>query len=388
MPQRARTRVASRRDAAAGLAGATPAHAHRAAARGRHARGSRHRRLRARSAQVVWLGRATRSRAGLPQLPGQIAARADRAASRAALVARTGNALGQGRVRWRGIRRVQRLWGRGRSDGAGGVRELRRRGRFPETRGAGRRGARSDRAGALRKDLSRTQGAQCREVGAAGVLIFSDPADDGFAKADPYPRGAGRPEDAIQRGSVQFLSEGPGDPTTPGWGSRDGAKRLKPSEVEGHPEDSLAADLVGRGAQDPRSARWAAVAGDLAGRDSAHLPRRARPGEAPHERGAGLCGAADLERDRDAQGTRAPRPVGDVRQSSRRVDLRRGGSQQRHHLPARDGARAGIAGEVRLAAAPLDRAVLVGWRGIRAAGLDGICRGRAPRSWPRRPRPT
>jgi N-acetylated-alpha-linked acidic dipeptidase len=73
------------------------------------------------------------------------------------------------------------------------------------------------------------------KAGAAGVLIYSDPEDDGFAKADPYPRGPGRPADAIQRGSVQFLSEGPGDPTTPGWGSAEGGKRLKPSEAKGIP---------------------------------------------------------------------------------------------------------------------------------------------------------
>ena len=72
-------------------------------------------------------------------------------------------------------------------------------------------------------------------AGAAGVIIYSDPADDGFAKADPYPRGPARPEDAIQRGSVQFLSEGPGDPTTPGWPSRAGGRRLKPAEARGIP---------------------------------------------------------------------------------------------------------------------------------------------------------
>lgn len=63
-------------------------------------------------------------------------------------------------------------------------------------------------------------------AGAAGVLIYSDPADDGYAQADAYPRGPGRPADAIQRGSVQFLSEGPGDPGTPGWPSTAGGKRL------------------------------------------------------------------------------------------------------------------------------------------------------------------
>ncbi len=65
-----------------------------------------------------------------------------------------------------------------------------------------------------------------QRVGAAAVLIYSDPADDGFAVADPYPRGAGRPEDSMQRGSVQFLSEGPGDPTTPGWPSGQGNGKL------------------------------------------------------------------------------------------------------------------------------------------------------------------
>ncbi len=62
--------------------------------------------------------------------------------------------------------------------------------------------------------------------GAIGVLIYSDPADDGYAKGDVYPNGPYRPESAIQRGSVQFLSLGPGDPSTPGTPSIKGAKRL------------------------------------------------------------------------------------------------------------------------------------------------------------------
>jgi len=73
-------------------------------------------------------------------------------------------------------------------------------------------------------------------AGAAAVIIYSDPADDGFAKDDVYPRGQGRPDDAIQRGSVQYLSEGPGDPTTPGWGSSEKGKRLKPGDVKGIPK--------------------------------------------------------------------------------------------------------------------------------------------------------
>lgn len=69
--------------------------------------------------------------------------------------------------------------------------------------------------------------------GARGVLIYSDPADDGYGKGDTYPFGPFRPESAIQRGSVQFLSLGPGDPSTPGTPSVKGAKRLPFDELNG-----------------------------------------------------------------------------------------------------------------------------------------------------------
>jgi N-acetylated-alpha-linked acidic dipeptidase len=55
--------------------------------------------------------------------------------------------------------------------------------------------------------------------GAAGVLIYSDPHDDGYAKGDPYPMGPWRPESAVQMGSVQYLFKYPGDPETPGVAS-------------------------------------------------------------------------------------------------------------------------------------------------------------------------
>ncbi len=55
-----------------------------------------------------------------------------------------------------------------------------------------------------------------QQRGAVGVLIYSDPADDGYAKGDIYPRGPYRPESSVQRGSVQFLPIYPGDPQTPG----------------------------------------------------------------------------------------------------------------------------------------------------------------------------
>jgi N-acetylated-alpha-linked acidic dipeptidase len=71
--------------------------------------------------------------------------------------------------------------------------------------------------------------------GAKGILIYSDPADDGFAKGDVYPGGRFRPGSAIQRGSVQFLSLGPGDPSTPFGPSIKGAKRLPIDQYNGFP---------------------------------------------------------------------------------------------------------------------------------------------------------
>ncbi|HSA91822.1 MAG TPA: M28 family metallopeptidase [Terriglobales bacterium] len=55
--------------------------------------------------------------------------------------------------------------------------------------------------------------------GAAGVIIYSDPIDDGYFKGDIYPRGAWRPESAVQRGSIKYIFKYPGDPTTPGMAS-------------------------------------------------------------------------------------------------------------------------------------------------------------------------
>jgi N-acetylated-alpha-linked acidic dipeptidase len=55
--------------------------------------------------------------------------------------------------------------------------------------------------------------------GAAGVLLYSDPRDDGYSKGDAYPMGPWRPETGIQYGSVQYIFKYPGDPETPGVAS-------------------------------------------------------------------------------------------------------------------------------------------------------------------------
>ncbi len=67
--------------------------------------------------------------------------------------------------------------------------------------------------------------------GAKGVIIYSDPEDDGYVKGAVYPKGPWRPSDSIQRGSIQFLWEYPGDPLTPGLPSVPGTARLAPDRA-------------------------------------------------------------------------------------------------------------------------------------------------------------
>jgi N-acetylated-alpha-linked acidic dipeptidase len=69
------------------------------------------------------------------------------------------------------------------------------------------------------------------EHGAIGCLIYSDPKDDGYYQGDVYPRGAYRPADGVQRGSVMDMVLYPGDPLSPGWASEPGSKRLPLSEA-------------------------------------------------------------------------------------------------------------------------------------------------------------
>jgi N-acetylated-alpha-linked acidic dipeptidase len=65
------------------------------------------------------------------------------------------------------------------------------------------------------------------ENGAVGLIIYSDPADDGYAQGDVYPNGPWRPETSAQRGSVMYLFQYPGDPLTPGKPAIAGTPRLK-----------------------------------------------------------------------------------------------------------------------------------------------------------------
>ena len=68
-------------------------------------------------------------------------------------------------------------------------------------------------------------------MGAAALLIYSDPAEDGYQKGKVFPDGPWGPESHIQRGAITYDFMVPGDPLTPGWASLPGAKRIPESEA-------------------------------------------------------------------------------------------------------------------------------------------------------------
>jgi N-acetylated-alpha-linked acidic dipeptidase len=71
--------------------------------------------------------------------------------------------------------------------------------------------------------------------GAAALLIYSDPAEDGYVKGKVFPGGPWGPETHIQRGAITYDFIVPGDPLTPGWASLPGAKRIPQNEARSLP---------------------------------------------------------------------------------------------------------------------------------------------------------
>ncbi len=130
-----------------------------------------------------------------------------------------------------------------------------------------------------------------QEHGAAGVIIYSDPSDDGWRRGDKYPEGPWRPDTGVQRGSVGYMFEFPGDPTTPGVASVPSlpeSQRISPEQsaqmpkipvtpLSYHDVWPMLQHLGGPG-----------LAARVAGRAAVHLSRGPRTGEVEDASQAGL----------------------------------------------------------------------------------------------------
>jgi N-acetylated-alpha-linked acidic dipeptidase len=66
--------------------------------------------------------------------------------------------------------------------------------------------------------------------GAAAIIVYSDPAEDGAPRGPVYPNGPWGPLEHFQRGAVVYDFNSPGDPLTPGWASIESAKRLNEAD--------------------------------------------------------------------------------------------------------------------------------------------------------------
>jgi N-acetylated-alpha-linked acidic dipeptidase len=75
-----------------------------------------------------------------------------------------------------------------------------------------------------------------QRMGAAGILIYADPAETGFKRGKVFPDGPWGPDSYIQRGAITYDFIVPGDPLTPGWASVPGAKHIDIADAQSMPK--------------------------------------------------------------------------------------------------------------------------------------------------------
>jgi N-acetylated-alpha-linked acidic dipeptidase len=71
---------------------------------------------------------------------------------------------------------------------------------------------------------------EAEKRGVLALVMYSDPADDGWFQGPVYPNGPWGPDSHFQRGANVYDFLVPGDPLTPGTPSRAGIERIRPSE--------------------------------------------------------------------------------------------------------------------------------------------------------------
>lgn len=77
---------------------------------------------------------------------------------------------------------------------------------------------------------------EAAKAGAIGVILYSDPIDDGYMAGDVYPKGPMRPWDGVQRGSIRLSEHYSGDPLTPGIAATRDAPRISIDEDPDMPQ--------------------------------------------------------------------------------------------------------------------------------------------------------
>ena len=126
---------------------------------------------------------------------------------------------------------------------------------------------------------------------AVGLIIYSDPQDDGYFAGDVFPRGPWRPMSGIQRGSVQYTRNLSGRSVHAGSGGNAGREAPGARRCEEFAAYSDAADQrARRGGDSGRSGRTARSA-RLAGSVAVHVSHRARWRGGAYEAGDGLSAA-------------------------------------------------------------------------------------------------
>lgn len=75
-----------------------------------------------------------------------------------------------------------------------------------------------------------------QKMGAAAILIYSDPMEDGYTRGKVFPDGPWGPESHIQRGAITYDFLVAGDPLTPGWAALPDAKRIPIEEARSVPK--------------------------------------------------------------------------------------------------------------------------------------------------------
>ena len=179
--------------------------------------------------------------------------------------------------------------------------------------------------------------------GAAAMIVYSDPAEDGYGKGEVFPKGPWGPASHLQRGGIAYDYIVPGDPLTPGWASTPGARRIPAAEAVSVPK-IMALPMSHRDIQPILEKLGGPPAPDASGR------ARCRSSTASAAQDARLHVRIDMQTDVQpnyvVEGPhprqRAARRVGGARQPPRRVGVRRRRSVERHGVDdgADQGARA------------------------------------------------